>query len=91
MVHFCAGTLLNSSWVLTAAHCLEDYADNPRKLTIVAGVLRKDRVGRDVSQAQGFIIHKMYRRTATELQNDIALIHVSVAESTVFTSFQSAS
>lgn len=75
--HFCAGTLLSSSYVLTAAHCVDRFsAADPVNITVAAGITNQsdpDVYLRDVDRIH---LHPNYRDSPV-LLNDVALLHMS--------------
>jgi secreted trypsin-like serine protease len=70
--HFCGGTVYSASWIVTAAHCLEDTP--PRDVIVTAGTntLSTNGTRRNVNR----IIVKSDFNRPTRWDNDIALIEL---------------
>jgi secreted trypsin-like serine protease len=73
--HSCGGSILNASWVVTAAHCVE--GTNRRNLRVVAGEHNRNTnegVEQFVNVAR-IVRHPQY--SPATLENDIALLELS--------------
>lgn len=76
--HWCGGSILSNSYVLTAAHCIRGYADNPSfTLSISVGMtdLKDSRqIRRNVDH---MYIHPNYIGIEDHYRHDIAVLHIS--------------
>ncbi|KAM9817528.1 hyaluronan-binding protein 2 [Neosynchiropus ocellatus] len=76
--HICGGTLLDSCWVLTAAHCIKSGVEMQ---VMVGGVdLVKSEHFKQVVPVEKAFVHEAYRESPSALHNDIAMLKLKFTD-----------
>ena len=73
--HFCGGSILDDSHILTAAHCVDSVSSD--ELRIAAGIYSLTETFPTIRSVDAIYIHPNWSSTSRERRNDIALLHLS--------------
>jgi secreted trypsin-like serine protease len=77
---FCGGSIINETWIITAAHCVVDIADQPSQVSVFAGSADLEQpTGTYEYPARRILIHELYAGDF----HDIALIELDTPISLV--------
>ena len=75
--HSCGGTIVSSSYILTAAHCLRQVSiENPMGITIAAGMTNRLDPLQIIRNVDRIYIHPNFTGIARDNRHDIALLHL---------------
>ncbi len=75
--HRCGGTILSTSYVLTAAHCLRQISTaDPAGITIAAGMTNRSDPLQIVRHVDRVYMHPNYTSIPGDTRHDIALLHI---------------
>ncbi|XP_037400282.1 hyaluronan-binding protein 2-like [Pygocentrus nattereri] len=76
--HFCGGILIDSCWVLTAAHCIE--STNEMQILLGGVNLLIHEAADQTVEVEDYIVHENYTDAPEALYNDIALLKLKAVD-----------
>ncbi|CAF3640962.1 unnamed protein product [Rotaria socialis] len=78
--HCCSGTILSDSYILTAAHCVENMNESSLllgKITIATGIYSRSQQCQTIRKVDQIFIHPNWTAHVNGFRNDIAILHLT--------------
>ena len=76
--HWCSGTILNASFILTAANCVDGSDPTyPKGMTVAAGMHSRSNLQKMIRFVDRIYKHPFWNASASPLNHDIAILHLS--------------
>lgn len=75
--HSCGGTILSSSYILTAAHCFRNVlTEHPIGVTVAAGMTNRSDPLQIIRNVDRIYVHPNFTGLPDDYRHDIAIIHI---------------
>jgi secreted trypsin-like serine protease len=74
VTHFCVGTILTDSYILTTAECVDSL---PSDATIVVDIHSQSKSGQVSRKVNQIIIHPNWKNDRNSMKHNIALLHLT--------------
>ncbi|XP_062040615.1 serine protease 52-like [Lepus europaeus] len=76
----CSGSIIGSSWILTAAHCVRNM--NPKDTAVILG-LRHPEAPLRIVQVSAILLHERFQLVGGAARNDLALLLLQEAQTPI--------
>lgn len=73
--HFCGGSIISDTYIVTAAHCVENQQTNTWRIVVGGDKIKTDPTGEQVFSVKRATMHASY--SSSTFDNDIAILELS--------------